>query len=189
VYTSADGGVTWRQLSIHLTGKPDQLSMCGALGATTFIYSEGDGIFRSPDSGANWSKVSAATPQTRIPVFFNGAHYLGTANGLIVSHDLGATWHNQGAKVDVWLGPFFGATKRDILVIGTEGAFLSTDAGTLWTKAADLHPNLKGFSFGPKWFGCYAWDPVHHLLYASCMGHPVFRIRLRDTTEPARKTE
>ena len=189
VYASADGGATWRQLSIRLAGKPDQLSMCGALGATTFIYSNGDGVLRSADSGASWSKVLAATPQTRIPVFFNGAHYLGTANGLIVSHDQGATWHKQGSDVDVWLGPFFGATASEVLVVGRNGAFLSTDAGKQWTKAADLHPNLKGFSFGPNWFGCYAWDPVHHFLYASCMGHPVFRIPLARSPEPARKPQ
>ena len=178
VHASSDGGVTWRQLDIHLAGKPDRLSMCGALGEKTFIYSKDDGIQRSTDAGVTWTRVSPVNPQTRLPVFFAGAYWLGSDKGLIVSRDFGATWKEQGSPVDVWLGPFFGAAEKDIVVVGKNGAFRTSDAGTTWTKAADLHPNLKGFSFAPRWFGCYAWDPVHDTLYASCMGHPVFRRKL-----------
>src|SRR6266487_4635715 len=74
VYLTQDGGATWRQLSIHLAGKSDRLSMAGVLDATTFIYSNGDGIQRSKDAGGTWTKVSAVNPQTRIPVLFHGAH-------------------------------------------------------------------------------------------------------------------
>ena len=178
VYATSDGGATWKQLTIHLAGKPDRLSMAGALGATTFIYSNGDGIHRSTDAGSTWAKVSAVTPQTRLPVFFKGAHYLGSAKGLLVSKDLGATWQEQGAVVNAWLGPFFGASEKEMLVVGTDGAFLTKDAGTTWKKAAALKSGSKGFSYNPNWFGCYAWDPVHNVLYVSTMGNPVFRIGL-----------
>jgi hypothetical protein len=178
LYITADGGATWKQLSVHLAGKSDKLSMCGALNATTFLYSKEDGIHRSTDSGATWTKVSAVNPQTRIPVLFAGAHYLGSAKGLLISKDLGATWQDHGASVNVWLGPFFGATEKDMIVVGSEGAFLTKDAGATWKKVAPLRPNIKGFAFTPNWFGCYAWDPVHNVLYASSMGNPVFRIGL-----------
>jgi photosystem II stability/assembly factor-like uncharacterized protein len=178
VYITSDGGVTWKQLSIHLGGRPERLSMAGALGATTFIYSNGDGIHRSTDAGATWTKVSAVTPQTRIPVLFHGAYYLGSANGLLISKDLGATWQEQG-KVNIWLGPFFGHDEKEMVVIGKEGIFLTKDAGATWKKAADLKPAAgKGFAFTPHWFGCYTWDPVNNVLYASAMGNPVFRLRL-----------
>lgn len=178
LYASSDGGVTWKQLTVHLAGKPDRLSMAGALGATTFIYSNGDGIQRSTDAGSTWAKVSAVTPQTRLPVFFNGAHYLGSAKGLLVSKDLGATWQEQGTAVNAWLGPYFGANEKEMLVVGTDGAFHTKDAGATWEKAAPLKTGSKGFSYNPNWFGCYAWDPVHNVLYASTMGNPVFRIGL-----------
>jgi len=177
VYTTSDGGVTWKQMTIHLAGKPDRLSMAGALGATTFIYSNGDGIHRSTDAGGTWTKVSAANPQTRIPVLFRGAHYLGSADGLLVSKDLGATWQERG-KVNTWLGPFFGRDEKEMAVAGKDGVFLTKDAGVTWKKAADLKPGAKGYAFSPNWFGCYAWDPVNNVLYASAMGNPVFRLKL-----------
>jgi hypothetical protein len=179
VYATGDGGATWRQLNIHLAGKSDRLSMAGALAATTFIYSNGAGIHRSTDAGATWTKVSEVNPQTRIPVLFRGAHYLGSEKCLLVSKDLGATWKEQGAAVNVWLGPFFGSDEKEMLVVGKDGAFLTKDTGATWKKAADLKPSSKGFSFGPNWFGCYAWDPVNGVLYASSMGNPVFRLKLR----------
>src|SRR5262249_55616794 len=75
VYLTQDGGVTWKQLLIHISGKSERLSMLGALNASTLIYSKDDGIHRSTDGGETWTKVSPVNPQTRIPVLFRGTHY------------------------------------------------------------------------------------------------------------------
>ena len=179
VYLSQDGGVTWKQLSIHLAGKPDRLSMAGVLDATTFIYSNGDGIHRSTDAGVTWTKVSPVNPQTRLPVLFRGAHYLGSTNGLLVSRDLGANWQVQGTAVNIWQGPFFGRDEKEMLVVGKDGAFTTKNAGETWTRAASLKPKEGGFLFTPNWFGCYAWDPVNNILYASAMGNPVYMLALQ----------
>ena len=80
-----DGGMVWRRLAIHLNANRDRISMVGALAGTTFIYSKGEGIERSTDTGATWAKVAAVNPQTRVPVLFGGTHYLGTGSGLLVS--------------------------------------------------------------------------------------------------------
>jgi photosystem II stability/assembly factor-like uncharacterized protein len=173
-----DGGSTWQQLSIHLAGKSDRLSMAGVLDATTIIYSDGDGIHRSTDAGGTWAKVSSLNPQTRIPVFFQGAHYLGSTNGLLVSEDKGATWRAQGAAVNIWQGPSFGRNKKEMLVVGKDGAFVTRDAGEMWKQVATLKSKEKGFLFTPNWFGCYAWDPVKNILYASAMGNPVYKLEL-----------
>lgn len=178
VYVTGDGGVSWKQLSIYVNGNRDRISMVGALNATTFIYSNGGGIHRSADTGVTWTKVFAANPQTRIPVFFRGTHYLGSTNGLLVNTDTGASWQQRGAAVNVWQGPFFGGDEKEILVIGKDGAFTTKDAGKTWKHAADLKPKESGFVFSPNWFGCYAWDPVNNFLYASAMGNPVYRIAL-----------
>jgi hypothetical protein len=178
VYLTQDGGVTWQQLSIHISGKPDRLSMVGALDATTLIYSKDEGIHRSTDAGGTWTKVSSIKPQTRIPVLFRSVHYLGSTNGLIVSKDLGASWQAQGVAVNIWQGPFFGRDEKEMLVIGKDGVFATKNAGEAWTRAAGLKPSGRGYSFSPNWFGCYAWDPVNNILYASAMGNPVYKIEL-----------
>jgi hypothetical protein len=146
--------------------------------ATTLIYSKGEGIHRSTDRGATWVKVSAANPQTRIPVLFRGAHYLGGTNGLLVSKDQGAHWQEQGAAVNIWLGPFFGRDENEMVVVSKDGAFITKNAAQTWTRVAGLKPKEGGFVFSPNWFGCYAWDPVNNILYASAMGNPVYKLPL-----------
>jgi photosystem II stability/assembly factor-like uncharacterized protein len=178
VYLTSDGGESWTRLAIHLSENRGRVSMVGALGATTLIYGNGDGIHRSADAGVTWTKVSPANPQTRIPVLFRGAHYLGGTNGLLVSKDLGATWQPQGSAVNIWQGPFFGRDEKEMVVIGQEGIFVTRDAGATWKQAASLKPKENGFLFTANWFGCYAWDPVNNLLYASSMGNPVYKLAL-----------
>jgi photosystem II stability/assembly factor-like uncharacterized protein len=178
VYVTQDGGVTWNKLSIYVNSNRDRISMVGSLGATTFLYSRGEGIYRSTDAGNTWTKVSSLNPQTRIPVHFAGAYYLGNTNGLLVSKDGGASWQEQGAEVSVWQGPFFGRDEKEMVAVGKEGVFRTKDAGATWKHVADLKPKEGGFVFTPNWFGCYAWDPVNDVLYASAMGNPVYRIQL-----------
>lgn len=178
VYVTSDGGVRWNPLSIHLQADRNRVSMVGAMDVTTFVYSIGDGIQRSTDGGATWTKVSSINPQTRIPVLFRGVHYLGSATALLVSKDKGATWREQGAAIDIWQGPFFGRDEKEMVVIGKDGVFMTRDAGGNWKPVAGLKPKEGGFVFTPNWFGCYAWDPVNNVLYASAMGNPVYRIEL-----------
>ena len=178
VYLTRDGGVTWTKLSIYLNGNRDRISMVGALDATTLIYGNGDGIHRSKDAGVTWTKVSSANPQTRIPVLFRGAHYLGNTNGLLISKDLGANWQELGTAVNVWQGPFFGRDEKEMLVVGKDGVSMTRSAGATWKPVSSLKPKEGGFVFTPNWFGCYAWDPVKNILYASSMGNPVYKTEL-----------
>ena len=80
--------------------------------------------------------------------------------------------------MDIWQGPFFGRDEHEILVVGRHGVFTTRDGGKSWQRAAALKPKEGDFVFTPNCFGCYAWDPVNNLLYASAMGNPVFLLRL-----------
>ncbi len=177
VYATSDAGVTWKKLSIYLRDQ-GQVSMVGALGAETFIYGNGDGIHRSTDAGITWTQVSLANPQTRIPVLFRGKYYLGGASGLFVSKDKGVNWQEQGAAVNIWQGPFFGRDEKEMVVVGKEGVFMTEDAGVTWKRLSGLKSKESGFVFSPEWFGCYAWDPVNRIVYASAMGNPVYKLGL-----------
>jgi hypothetical protein len=178
VYVTTDGGIIWKQLAVHLSENRDRISMVGALDATTLVYSKGEGIWRSTDTGLTWSRVSSANPQTRIPILFHGVHYLGTATGLLVSKDNGATWPPQGTSVNVWQGPFFGHDEKEMIVIGNDGIFMTKTAGETWTHVAGLKSKEGNYLFSPSWFGCYAWDPVKNILYTSSMGNPVYKLEL-----------
>ncbi|MBT7971128.1 MAG: hypothetical protein HN570_09030 [Verrucomicrobia bacterium] len=178
VYVTSDGGTAWNQLPIHVLEDRGKPSMVGALGGNVLIYSKGDGIHRSSDLGKTWTEVSKVNPLTRIPVFFKGVHYLGTTKGLLVSKDKGASWQTQGSPVDIWQGPFFGRDQQEMLVVGESGIHQTKDAGATWRRVADLKPNADGFKFTADWFGCYAWDPVNDIIYASSMGNPVFKLAL-----------
>lgn len=178
VYVTTDGGITWNQLRIYLSENRDRISMVGALDETTLIYSKGEGIYRSTDTGATWTKVSPANPQTRIPVLFQGTHYLGTATGLLISKDKGASWQPQGAAVNIWQGPFFGSDSEQMMVVGKAGIFMTKNGGQTWTQLADLKPKEGGFLFTPNWFGCYAWDPVNRIVYVSAMANPAYKLDL-----------
>ena len=117
---------------------------------------------------------------TSIPIFFNGAYYLGTSTGLLVSQDQGATWQKQGSEVSIWQGPFFGRDERSMLVVGEEHVLVTNDGGTHWKRVAAVKPKADDFLFTANWFGCYAWDPVNQILYASSMVNPVFKLNLSD---------
>lgn len=175
---STDGGVTWKVLSIRVTGSPNRIGMVGALDATTLIYSSGEGIYRSTDCGTTWTKVSDVNPQSRIPVLFKGIYYLGTATGLLVSKDKGATWRQQGTPINFRLGPFFGADERTMAVVGDDGAYVTRDAARTWMRVGGPKTKEGGYAFTTNWFGCYAWDPLNNILYASSMGNPVFKLEL-----------
>lgn len=177
VYLSTDGGSNWTKLPIFMDAvKNKDECMIGVMDAKTFVYSYANGIHRSTDEGKTWTEVSKLQPRSKIPVLFKKVHYLCTSKGLIASRDLGATWEVQGAEVDLWQGPFFGADEKTMVGVGPQGIYKTTDAGKTWAKVSGIRPNPnQNFSFSPKWYGGYAWDPKHDALYATCMGHPAFR--------------
>jgi hypothetical protein len=177
VWSSTDGGVTWKQLSIAVaaTGPgATAIAMLGVMDANTFIYSNGGGIFRSTDLGATWTKVSNVNPQSRTPTLFNGVNYLGTASGLLVSKDKGATWQSQGQSINIWRGPFFGADENSMVMQGNQAMYKSADKGASWTKIADFPPGGQwGFSFDH--YGGEAWDPTNNILYSLSTFTPVYK--------------
>ena len=126
-----------------------------------------------------WTKESAFQPRSKIPVLFQGSHYLCTSKGLIVSKDHGATWQTQGTALDLWQGPFFGADEKTMVTAGLQGVYKTIDAGTTWTKVSALRTNLDPlYTYSTKWFGTYSWDPVHDVIYTTAMSHPAFKSQL-----------
>ena len=178
-FLSTDGATTFTLMNIIVNASPGPPphAMVGVMDDTTLIYSEGSpggGIQRSTNTGSSFTKVSDFDPKTRVPVLFNGVHYLGTGEGLIVSTDLGATWQRQGTALDMWVGPFFGADENEIMVANNDGVYLSFNAGDSWTKVATI-PTSR---YNPQVLGSFAWDHIGKVLYAAAIEEDMMKLEL-----------
>jgi len=107
---------------------------------------------------------------------------LATENGLLVSKDKGATWKALGAPINICNAPnkfrvsglFFGADENHILLVGMDGVFRTADGGASWKKVAPYPSDDPGFPM----HSCFAWDPVHNIVYAARSGKPALLCRL-----------
>jgi len=163
-----DLGKSWK-----LKGKG--FTSVGIFDAKTFVGAkeQDKGIFRSMDGGGTWQKVSELQPAGRDIRIVDGSAYWTSAAGLLVSRDLGKTWHVQGAAVECSFGPYFGKDSRHIVVVGKKGFFESTDGGKSWFPAVPLP---SGFAVGmPGWFLNVGWDPIANIFYISRMGEPAYK--------------
>ena len=176
---SQDAGKTWQEL-----GKGYRT--VGVFDEKTFVATKEkeDGILRSTDGGATWTKVYEDTPTGLAMRLFNGVGYWTSAKrernargettkysplGLLISKDKGATWSVQGAPIAAGAGPYFGKDEKNILVVSKEGLQTTSDAGQTWTTVAPIPPG--GYDYSPDgWFCNFAWDPIHDVFYISRMG-------------------
>jgi hypothetical protein len=186
VCISTNAGSTWQIASVSCDCQwGTQIAMLGAIDATTLIHSNGNGINRSTNTGGSWTQVSTTNPQTRTPTIFKGVVYLGTATGLLVSTDKGATWQTKGASVNIYQGPYFGADENIMVVAGTAGVYRSTNAGTTWIKMSDLCSKDQTGVFplqDVKYCSSYAWDPFHNSVFATSMTHHTWKIDYSTST-------
>ncbi|MDR1682949.1 MAG: T9SS type A sorting domain-containing protein [Candidatus Symbiothrix sp.] len=138
--------------------------------ASTFYFYHNDGIFRSINSGATWTKMSDSPFPGRANIMMKTvpgrAQDLWIAEGKTVGNPSGGLWHstdggatwtqmwtaNSGLQQAFSVG--FGKAKTadgypTIFVAGvsngTHGVWRSTDAGVTWTQICDYPLGIYGF--------------------------------------------
>jgi fibronectin type 3 domain-containing protein len=138
LFASADNGATWLS-STFTPGAPLTAIAIDPNSATTlFAATDGAGVYRSVDSGANWSVLGFAGQSVQGGLLVDPANsrhvWLGTAAGVQVSSDAGATWTAAGALSQVRSLALSGGT----LFASSNGAgvYRSVDAGNSWTAMA-----------------------------------------------------
>jgi len=168
VYTSEEMGKSWKLRGIAFAS-------VGIFDPETFVATreKESGIFRSADGGNSWTKVSDLQPGGRDIRIFKGVAYWTSADGLLVSKDQGKTWAVQGQALQCSFGPYFGNDENQIVVVGKNGFFETTNGGRQWEQVAPMPPN---FSVGMSgWFLNFGWDPHANIFYASRMGDPAYK--------------
>ncbi len=160
----SEDGATWKVLD-----KP--WKAFGVFDFDTLVTYRGNGIERSTDGGATWSKVSDINPTGRIVSVYKGVGYWLTDKGMIVSKDKGATWTAAPGAVSAWFGPYF-ADEKHMVVFGKEGFLETLDGGETWKVAAPPPAEKK---LTDKWFSNVGWDPKGNVFYISRMGLPAFK--------------
>jgi hypothetical protein len=121
--------------------------LCLAVKGTSVFAGTRDGIFRSDNSGAGWTKADMGASGIIVNSIAVGGNALfaGTGDGIFISTDNGNSWTtaNSGLfNVNVVSLIKYGAA----LFAGTEGngIFCSFDSGTTWTKLSSCPPNSSG---------------------------------------------
>src|SRR5947209_12276608 len=113
---------------------------------TAFVGTNGDGAYRSTDSGKTWTRVDSGLTNTNIKSVASLGNYLfaGTGDGVFRSSDDGKNWAPADSGLPLNLKPVifslevFGSN----LFAGTqehsnyaEEVFLSSDSGANWSSA------------------------------------------------------
>lgn len=176
IWLSADGGKSWKSLGIDPEIRVGWNFGVGVADAETLLrWRAKNGIERSLDFGATWTKVSDEVPVSHVMVVLKNACYWLGEKGLLVSRDKGATWAVQGQAVRAAWGPYFGKDEQHIVAVGKSGIQETTDGGRNWQIVAPLPDELKEMRVHPGWYLNFAFDPVHNIFYASQMGKPTYR--------------
>ncbi len=130
---SADG-ISWSAGSGDLSARQVFSLAADPTAASTLWAGTDDGVYRSDDGGASWSKVPAAPGGVvhAVLVTGSGAVLAGADSGLFVSADR-STWNAAtGAS-----GTVFALAEKgpagEIAAGGAAGVFVSTDGGATWS--------------------------------------------------------
>jgi hypothetical protein len=168
---TADGGTTWKDLGKGFKG-------VGVFDAKTFVATKEkeDGIFRSTDAGATWTKVSDLKPAGFVMQTYKGVGYWTSDAGLLVSKDKGKQWQVQGAAMKGFEGPFFGKDESQIVVVNGGGFQESADGGRTWKLAAPLPAG-----WAADRMTLCAWDAGANIFYVSRMTKPTMKLERQGT--------
>jgi len=151
---SADGGKTWKPTGVGL-GKNSLKVLLVDPGTPTTLYAAGGTfttIFKSTDSGDNWSELTLPVGGTSdlfslsIDPKNGQVLWAATQSGLLKTSDGGATWSESDRGLGRYLAKSVAFDPRDSshLVAGTGGSgiYQSRDGGASWS------PSGSGFSGG-----------------------------------------
>lgn len=138
VYKSTDRGSTWIRTGIGLNAV--YLTSMANSNGYIFVGSEGYGIFRSTNEGANWQRVFGE-PGTSgahikcLAVNSQGHIYAGNTLGILLSTDAGNNWEQMNIGIS-YISSISISPNENIFATYQSGVIRSTNNGGNWTTVA-----------------------------------------------------
>ena len=148
ILKSPNGGIDWSTINSGLTASfVSKLAVDPKTPST--LYAIGNGLYKSTNSGANWSEVLSTVGVLNLTFDVNtpAILYASTYNGVYKSTNSGEDWSASSSGITcqrinvVTIDPVTPA----ILYAGTEtcGVFKSTNSGEDWTPFNTNQPNAR----------------------------------------------
>lgn len=138
VFRSRDAGSTWERV-FGIDGIP--VTSIALSGPNVFVATMGQGIWRSPDSGASFAQVNGSLTGDNLTVWTLssglGGLYAGTDENIFVTRDFGASWQPVGNAL-----PAGGARVQAIATSGSNLYYA--------TNAVIYRANPDGGNFSPS---------------------------------------
>ncbi len=132
VFLSTNNGTGWTAINTGLTNT--NVQALAASGVNVFAGTNGSGIFRSTDTGANWSiDTPGLNGSFNVKaLIFNGANvFAGTSGNLFRSTNNGLSWTKFGSIANTDINSF-AISGANILAGTSNGIYRSNNNGNTW---------------------------------------------------------
>jgi photosystem II stability/assembly factor-like uncharacterized protein len=179
---SDDGGHSWREAQ----GTPLEGLSISAIAPhptdrdTAWVATVGQGVYKTSDGGATWSRASTGLTDKRVMALVldarTGTLFAGTAEaGVWRSEDGGKSWQRRGSGMNPTepVGALvIDPVRPETLYAGSwqSGAFVSSNAGDSWQRMND--------GLRTRSVSALAISVDGAVLYAATRGEGVFRLDL-----------
>ena len=140
LFVSTDEGESWVKASEDLWGREIYVLAADSVDASALWAGLDDGVYRSADAGAHWSRVGGPGGNVDAILPASGSRstmYAGGDLGLFASPDGGATWSPVPA-VDEKVNAIVQDSRTGAVLAGTTGGiYESADGGDRWVALND----------------------------------------------------
>ena len=104
VYLSTNNGTNWSNTNVILNNKSTWgMAVIGSnLFAATYDYANGGGVYYTSNNGVNWNSINGSIPThyTKTLCVSGNNIFVGTASGVYLSTDNGASWINKNQGIN-----------------------------------------------------------------------------------------